>query len=85
MKITMKQLVDRWKVSRRHIHRLIDAGDLVAIDLSPSGSKKRTAFIFEEEEIQRFEERRKTKKVESPKVERRKRRVEPQGWTNYYP
>lgn len=86
MNLTMKQLAERWSVSRRHIHRLIDSGDLVAIDLSSPGSKKRSALIFEETEIQRFEEKRKTKKVESPKVERRKRRRPlPEGYVNYYP
>jgi hypothetical protein len=84
-RVTIKELAARWKISRRHIHRLIDSGDLIGIDLTPSGSKKRTAFIFDESEIERFEEKRKTKKVEPMKVERRKRRTEPQGWTNYYP
>ncbi len=81
-KLNMKTLAERWQCSRRHIHRLIAAGDLVAIDLTPTGSQRRSAFVFDLEAIERFEQRRATHKVETKRLERRARRT-PKNYTEY--
>jgi len=75
-KINTRQLCKRWGTTSRNINRLIASGDLVAIDLSPTGSPKR-AYVFDEACILEFEERRRTRKSESkPGIQRRKKKAE---------
>ena len=65
-RITLGELCKLWGVSRRHVQRLIACGDLAAIDLSSTGSKRVVKYVFEHTEIERFEALRKSR-AEEPK------------------
>ncbi len=75
MKLTLKQLTERWSTTRRHIHRLIASGDLIALDLSPTGSNRKS-YVFDVAEVEAFEERRRTRKKERPIVQRRHKKAD---------
>lgn len=73
MFLTVKQLCERWSVSSRHVQRLVESGDLVAIDLSSSKGKSRS-LRFSMKTIEEFEQRRTTRVEKQEPVQRRPRR-----------
>lgn len=47
--LTISEVAKQLSCSTRHIYRLIDAGDLAAVDIAPSGSVRKRVRIKQSE------------------------------------
>jgi hypothetical protein len=81
--ISCKALAERWGVPIKKIHALIDAGELVALNvaLNPHGAKPR--YRITETEIEAFEDRRRSQPKQVP-IRSRRRRKAAVGITEYF-